>query len=124
MTDQRRPRPLKLTRRALRDIEDMLDSSRQRGDEQVAVRYIDDIQSALVRCSENPGLLKTDTALSEYLRFYVVNQHILVCDVDDTSIVVLTVCHSRMDLVSNLATLEPSLALEVRILREKMKLEP
>lgn len=112
---------LRLTRRALNDIQSILEYSTKEWDEAVANRYIDDIQAAFLRCSEHPGLLQTRDEFSEHLRFYVVNQHILVCDVDDNSIVVLTVSHARMDLVSKLSTLEPSLATEVNLLRQKLK---
>ena len=44
-----------------------------------------------------------------------------MCDVTDDSIVVLTVTSARMDLVNKLAELEPTLASEVEILRDKIR---
>jgi plasmid stabilization system protein ParE len=119
VTEVRPPTPLSLTHRAVSDIRSIALCSTEQWDQAVAERYIDDLEAALVRCSEHPGLMLGRSDLHPNLRFYSVNQHILVCDVTEDSIVVLTVANAKTDLISRLAHLEPMLATEVEILRAR-----
>lgn len=107
-----------LTRRALQDIRDIEQYSIDRWGVEVANRYLDDIESALFRCSQHPLLLRARPEFSANLQFYVVNQHLLVCDVDEKSIVVLTVANARLDLLERLTKLEPTLRDEIEVLRQ------
>lgn len=108
---------IRLTQRALNDIDEIYDYSLGTWNEDVAERYVDDIQAALVRIQAHPGLLNKRPEFSEHLRFYVVNRHILVCDHKDDSVVVLMVANARMELFDNLKRLEPTLAEEIELLR-------
>jgi len=49
-----------------------------------------------------------------------VNRHVLVCDVQPASVVVLTVLHGSMDIPSRLAELVPQLSAEVALLHERL----
>ena len=117
MTPNEKPCRLQLTHRALRDLNEIYDYSLASWNEDVAEKYLDDIQAPLTRIQTYPGLLTRKPEFSEHLRFYVVNQHTLVCDQKDDSIVVLTVAKLRMDLIDNLERLQPTLAHEVEFLR-------
>lgn len=112
-----------LTRRALQDIRDIEQYSVDRWGVEVAHRFVDDIEAALVRCSQHPGLLRARPEFSANLQFYVVNRHLLVCDVDEKTIVVLTVAvaHAQQDLLQRLPKLEPTLKDEIEILRQSAK---
>ena len=110
-----------LTRRALQDIRDIEKYSVDRWGVEVAKRYVGDIEAALVRCSQHPGLLRARPEFSANLQFYVVNRHLLVCDVDEKTIVVLTVVNAQQDLLQRLPKLEPTLKDEIEILRQSAK---
>lgn len=112
---------IRLTQRALNDIDEIYDYSLKTWNEVVAERYIDDIQAALARIQVHPGLLNKRPEFSEHLRFYVVNRHILVCDHKDDSVVVLMATNVRMELFDTLKQLEPTLAAEIELLREITK---
>lgn len=114
-------RILHLTQRALRDIEAIHEYSIERWGKRTADSYVDDIESALERLKENPDLLRPEPEFHSALRFYRVNKHLLVCDVQPESAVVLTVIHSSMDIPSRLAELQPTLAAEVEILHRKLR---
>ncbi|MCA9779238.1 MAG: type II toxin-antitoxin system RelE/ParE family toxin [Candidatus Eremiobacteraeota bacterium] len=110
-----------LTRNAISDIQAIYDYSIGKWNESVAESYLSDIESALQRCGENPGLLVSKPSLHAALRFYVVRKHLLVCDVTEHSIVVLTVSDARMDLAERLELLQPTLAAEIDLLRRRAK---
>lgn len=107
---------LTLSRRALLDIEEIEAYSIEKWGELVADEYLDSIEDALNRLRENPGLLRSDAALSKSLCFYRVRQHFLVCAVFDDAICVLTVKHGAMDLPNRIAELEPQLIAEADML--------
>ena len=110
-----------MANRAIRDLQAIETFSIERWEEVVASRYLDDIEASLARCSQNPGLLTSRPELSPHLKFYVVNKHLLVCDVTDACIVVLTVAHSSLDLLTRLEFLEPTLGAEVQILKDNAR---
>lgn len=120
MSRKRRTR-LSLTRRALSDIHGIFEYSTARWGKPTAEKYIDDLEAGLKRIQEHPDLLKPEPDLHDALQFYRVNQHVLVCDVHPKSIVVLTVIHASMDILSRLAELEPILNAEVKILHERLR---
>jgi toxin ParE1/3/4 len=111
---------LLLTQRALRDIQDIRKYSAERWGKTAAEKYLDELEAGLVRLKEHPHLLKAEADFHAALMFYRVNRHLLVCDTQPRSIVVLTVIHSSMDIPSRLAELQPTLAAEVEILHRRL----
>lgn len=114
------PTRILLTERALQDIRDIETYSIERWGAATARKYIDGIESALDRIVEKPDLVREEPQFAASLRFYRVQKHVLVCDVQDDAIYVLTVVHTSMDIPSRLAKLRPQLALEARLLHEKL----
>lgn len=112
---------LLLTRRALRDIQDILDFSTERWGKRTAEKYLHELERGLERVKEHPDLLKPETDFHSALMFYRMKNHVFVCDTQTKSIVVLTVIHSSMDIPSRLAELQPELAAEVEILHRKLQ---
>lgn len=112
--------PLHFTARALTDLRAIRDYTRKTWGETQADRYLEDAEAALNRISHHPGLLVARPELHPALRFYVMNKHIFVCDLSDTQIILLTVLSSKMDILSRLARLEPTLVAEVDVLRRKL----
>jgi len=111
---------IQLTNRTLQDLISIEDYSIDTWGKKVAARYMDDFESALQRISDNPGLLRSEPNLHEYLYFYRVNKHLLVCDIQPTAIFVLTVLNANMDIPERLLQLEPTLNLEVEMLHEQL----
>jgi plasmid stabilization system protein ParE len=94
--------------------------SEERWGRSAAKKYIGELDSGLQRPQEHPQLLRSEPDFHAALKFYRVNKHVFVCDVQERSIVVLTVAHASMDLPSRLAELQPTLADEVQILHERL----
>lgn len=109
---------LLLTERALRDIADIERFSVAQWGKTTAAKYISDIEAALTLLKENSALLRTEEELHPALRFYRVNRHILVCDVQQDKIFLLTVIHASRDIPSRLAEMQPSLATEIEMLHQ------
>jgi plasmid stabilization system protein ParE len=115
------PATVVLTERALADLREVERYSMKEWGRRVAGKYINDIESALDRLRESPGLLRREPDLAPGLFFYRVRKHVLVCDVEGQAVTVLTVIHTAMDIPSRLAELEPRLILEARFLHEKLR---
>ena len=109
---------LRLSRRALLDIQDIEAYSIKKWGEATAAEYLKSIEDALNLLYDNPSLLKSKTEVSDSLYFYRVQQHFLVCAVFDKSIFVLTVKHVAMDLPNRIAELEPQLLEEAKMLHQ------
>lgn len=118
---KRKPIRLNFTHRALRDLEDILDFSRAHWGRKVGEKYFDDLEAGIQRIEANPALLTANPEFHPALRFYRVNKHLFVCDVQEPSIVVLTVLHASMDIPRHLAELEPTLAAEVELLHRRFR---
>ncbi|MCG8586193.1 MAG: type II toxin-antitoxin system RelE/ParE family toxin [Pirellulales bacterium] len=112
---------LLLAERALRDIAEIETYSISQWGKRTASRYIADIEAALERVRQDPELLRPEEDFHPELAFYRVNKHLLVCDVQDTAIFLLTVIHASRDIPSRLAEMEPMLAAEVELLHAKLK---
>jgi len=110
-----------LTERALSDLREIETYSVREWGRKTADLYLDDLQAALDRLQEDPNVLHLEPDLSPGLYFYRVRKHFLVCDDADGVIVILTVIHTSMDIPSRLAELEPRLAAEVKLLRNKAR---
>ena len=111
---------IQLTDRALQEVVSIEEYSIDTWGKTVAARYMDDFESALQRISDNPVLLGEEPSLHEYLCFYRANKHLLVCDVQPTTIFVLTVLNANMDIPDRLIQLEPTLKLEVEMLHQQL----
>ena len=112
---------LELTNRTLQDLVSIEAFSADTWGEEVAARYMNDFEAALNRLLENPKLLRTEPRLHDFLCFYRVNKHWLVCDLQPNAIFVLTVMHFRMDIPERLIELEPTLKLEVKMLHARLE---
>ena len=111
---------LLLTERALHDIAEIERYSIEQFGRKTANKYIIDIEAALSRLQENPKLMGAEEDLHPELQFYRVNKHLLVCDVQQGAIFLLTVIHASRDIPSRLAEMQPNFALEVELLHEKL----
>lgn len=111
---------LQLTDRTLQDLISIEEYSIDISGAKVASKYMNDFEAALQRISDNPGLLREEPNLHEYLYFYRVNKHLLVCDVQVNAIFVLTVLNANMDIPERLNQLEPTLKLEVEMLHQQL----
>ena len=116
----RRLKRLLLTDRCLQDIAVIEQYSIAQWGRKTANQYLRAINDALKRIQANPELLQQEPGFHELLRFYRVNKHVLVCDLEANDIIVLTVFHASMDIPSRLADLEPTLAAEVELLHHKL----
>lgn len=110
-----------LTERALRDIAEIERYSISKWGKKAAAKYISDLEAAMCRLQENSSLLRAEEDLHAELRFYRVNKHLLVCDVQQNTIFLLTVIHASRDIPSRLAEMQPSLTLEVDLLHEQLR---
>ncbi|QDU74055.1 Plasmid stabilization system protein [Bremerella volcania] len=109
------------TQQAADDLNEIYEYSIERWSKRTADKYISDIDAAVQRIQDNPDLLVELPDLHVALRFYHLNKHILICDVDGTSIVVLTVASTYRDIPRLLAYLQPRLGQEVDILHKRAR---
>jgi toxin ParE1/3/4 len=107
---------LALSRRAIRDLEEIHRYSIEKWGDRVAEEYLDSIEEALQRLKDNPGLLSSKPAVSDYFSFYRVREHFLICTVRHKNIYVLAIRHGSMDLPNRVTELEPVLVDEAEIL--------
>jgi plasmid stabilization system protein ParE len=107
---------LALSRRATLDLSEIERYSIEQWGKKVAADYLTDLENALRRLKEHPGLLRARRELSENLKFYRVRHHLLVCALEGENIYVLAVKHGAIDLPERLAELEPHLIQEAEIL--------
>jgi toxin ParE1/3/4 len=117
-----RKRPTKpevwLTNRALADLHEIERYSVREWGRKTANRYLDEVEAALNRLRENPEILRLEPDFAAGLHFYRVRKHVLVCDRRASTITVLTILHTSMDISARLAELEPQLSAEARFLEE------
>ena len=110
-----------LTARALLDIAGIESHSLERFGKRVAGQYVGKLEAGICRVSENPDLLREETPFHKSLKFYRVEQHLLVCETGvEGKIIILTLLHASMDIPSRLAELEPNLRLETEMLLKQL----
>jgi plasmid stabilization system protein ParE len=110
-------RTVHLTDRALRDIANIESYSLERFGKEVAARYIGKLEAGIGRVSDNPELLREESLFHESLKFYRIEQYLLVCETGiEDKIIILTLLHASMDIPSRLAELEPRLSIEAEML--------
>lgn len=117
---KRRPVEVYLTERAIDDVRQIAAFSVERWGRRTAERYLADIEAALDRLAEQPGLLRLEPRLVAGLYCYRVQRHVLVCDLTAERLTVVTLLHTSMDLPARLAELEPRLLVEAELLRHKL----
>ena len=111
---------IKLTDRAHYDLQEIEDYSLKKWGRKAAVRYIKDIQTALSLLQENPDLLRHKSDISTQFKFYRVREHFLVCTKLKDVLIVLTIKHGQMDVLTSLAELEPTLVQEADLLHQRL----
>ncbi len=110
-----------LTHRALRDIANIELHSTEKFGERVAAQYIGKLEAGIGRVSDNAELLREESLFHESLKFYRIEQHLLVCEKGiENKIIILTVLHASMDIPSRLAELEPKLSIEADMLLQQL----
>ncbi len=110
-------RTVHLTERALRDIVRIESYSLERFGKEVAAKYIGKLEAGIGRVSDNAELLCEESLFHESLKFYRIEQHLLVCETGiEDKIIILTLLHASMDIPSRLAELEPKLSIEAEML--------
>ena len=114
---------IELTQRAISDLKQIEDRSIREWGRQVANAYLDGIAAALDRLRSTPTLLRPEPDLTPGLYFYRVQKHFLVCDLSESSLIVLTVIHTSMDIPARLLELEPCLTAEIEMHRRRMSVE-
>jgi toxin ParE1/3/4 len=112
---------LLLTRRALDDIQDIYEYSLEIWGKKTAIKYIEALQDCFLLIQKNDGLLKINKKISSRFIAYPVQKHILICDIINGCICILTVRHSSMNLMQRLKKLEPSLDSEAKALFKMIK---
>lgn len=111
---------LYLTRRAELDLIAIEDYSIRTWGGKVAGEYLDAFQTAFDLLEASPGLLRSKPNFREWLLFYRVERHWIVCAMLGESIYVLAVRHGAMDLPERLAELESQLEQEAEILYRRI----
>lgn len=114
---------LRLTERALSDIEEIARDSVERWGPLVADEYLSDLGAALDRLEADLSLFRERREYTGRLRFYAVREHVLVGDVIAGVGYILTVWWSGMDFIERLSKLEPVLMDEAELLARKIESE-
>ena len=110
-----------LTHRAVRDIADIESYSIEKFGERVADQYIGKLETGIGRVSDNTELLREESFFHKSLKFYRIEQHLLVCETGiEGKIIILTLLHASMDVPSRLAELEPKLSIEAEMLLKQL----
>lgn len=110
-------RTVHLTERALHDITGIESYSIEQFGKRVASQYVNKLEAGIGRTADNPDLLREELPFHDSLKFYRIEQHLLVCETAiDGKIIILTLLHATMDIASRLAELEPKLLIETDML--------
>lgn len=109
------------TQQSLDELNEIYAYSAKQWGKRTADKYFAEIQSAIERIEEYPNLLASIPDFHDALRFYTVNKHLLICDVADASIVVLTVTSTYRDIPKLLARIQPQLVQEVAVLHRQLR---
>lgn len=112
---------LYLTERALDDLAEIERYSIATWDEQVAARYMEELDAALGRLASDFSLLRGRPDFEGRLRFYPAGKHVLISDILGESAYVLAVWHGSMDFIDRLPDLEPQLLREAELFAEQIE---
>lgn len=124
MSSRKKPSQLAavlLTQRALDDIRSIESYSLEQWGRKTTEKYLDDLASALDRLKLNSEILRIEPDFAADLYFYRVRKHVLVCDYDRRTVIVLTVIHASMDIPARLVELQPQLIAEAQFLRDRLR---
>lgn len=114
-------RTVHLTNRALRDIASIDAYSLEKFGERVAFEYLSKLGAGIGRVSDNAEILREESLFQESLKFYRVEQHLLVCETAIADkIIMLTLLPASMDIPSRLAELESKLPIEAEMLLKQL----
>jgi len=114
---------LRLTERALLDIDEIERYSIERWGQRVADQYLADLGRAFGHLAEDLSLFKARHDYTGRLRFYRVREHVIVGDVVDGIGFVLTVWQGSMDFIDRLPKLEPDLLREAELMVQQIEPE-
>lgn len=109
-----------LTDRAYHDLREVRQFSTAEWGEAAALKYLRDINVALLLLEDNPGLLRHQSNLSDYLKFYRVNKHLLIFYTRKDTTILMALRHVAIDLIALLPDLEPSLIAEAEFLHKRL----
>ncbi len=112
---------IKLTNRALDDLDEIEHYSINQFGNKVANKYLDDIETGLDLLQQNSGLLQGIEGFSGKLKFYRVRSHFLICTLVKADILVLTIKHVQRDIINKLSELEPGFVIEIDLYSQKLK---
>lgn len=112
---------IKLTDRAFEDLAEIENYSIKNFGKKVADKYLDNIESGLNMLQENSGLLQDIDGFTGKLKYYRIRNHFLICTEVKALVMVLTIKHVQMDIINQIAELEPTLALEAKLLFRRMQ---
>ncbi len=87
----------------------------------VAGRYIKDLEAAINRLAENPGLGKIRPDYSARYSHYAVRRHYIVYEVIDACLYIVSIEHQHRDMPKLLRDLEPFFAAQVDALKSNGK---
>ncbi len=104
------------THRALSDINVIEHDSVEHWGSQVADKDLTDLEAAIGPLAEDLSLFKERHDYTGRLRFYDVRKHVLVGDVINQVVFILTVWHGSMDFIDRLPTIQPDLMHETEIM--------
>lgn len=91
-----------LSKRSIQDLEDILLYSFQKWGQQQMNIYQSALDTGLITINKNPLIGYKHQNLPNNYRIFGINQHIVIYKIIDTTIFVIRVLHSRMDLEKNL----------------------
>ena len=110
-----------LTQRAVNDLDEIERYSSKNWGARVANRYLRDIEQALDRIGFQPSVLQSFEGLPERFKYYLVRSHMILCDIQGRTVVILAVVHASMDLPRQFTELQPRLSAEVEYLHGKLR---
>ena len=111
---------LHLTKRSLRDIQEIFDYSAKKFGITVAEKYLTQIEDALLFVKNNSQLIHYRPEISYRFKVYRCEKHWLIFDLVGEDLYLLTVKHTSQDLLTKLKLLEPSLEKEVNALYQQI----
>ncbi len=112
---------IRLTYRALDDLDTIYNRSLEKWGEKVADEYLSHIEESLKLLAEYPLLLKTNDNVSNRFKVYPASRHFLICDTLGNDIYVLTIQHMSADLINTLQDMAPTLEEEANVLHERLR---
>jgi toxin ParE1/3/4 len=93
---------LELATRARADVQDILSDTADKWGEQQVYKYGATLDSALALIEENPRLGHTKPNLKAGMLCYKVGQHFIFYRIDDSTVYVVRILHSKMDYIRHL----------------------